>query len=212
MSRLADGRSAGTSSVSIWRRSIDWRLFAGRSASLFLCTLQIACATGGASSFDERVSYPEICLEIACRPTVYGSMFYGDGGRIRFPVHGGPYVHDGRIHILRGEDFRVEPRMVRGEVAELSYLANPVSPRSTFFVSLQRKDGFAVLEFENPFSGPVLFRAAAIDSETYRHSDERSCSIGPQERIAGRWFSGIDGVVIYNVEFVESSAWQSGCW
>lgn len=119
------------------------------------------------------------------------------------PVAEGPYVYDGLVHILQGEAFRVEPKILDESIIGLQYTAQGGSLRTTFALSLRREEDETVLYLTNPHARAVRYRLVAGLYGDYRRSYQRICVAGPQAMATARWESPVQRVIVSDLQFVD---------
>lgn len=175
----------------------------GRLRGCAFAILVAACGYDPGMAGRAGTALEGICAEVQCRPPTVVHLSGSDIRRMVIPTVPGPYVHEGRISILEGESFRVEPVIDGPTLVDLRYFDEPLSPRRTFFVEFERRGASSVLDFENPFSRHVLFRDSADSTSPNWDAPSRICIIGPGQSRSMAWDPETRGLVIHDLRIVD---------
>jgi hypothetical protein len=172
-------------------------------ASLLLSiVITLAFAQAGKPKADqERES---ICRRVPCRPAQILKLKISETEVAEYNIPEGPYVSDGRINVLSGEEINVE--FDDGEVGPTNprYIEKVTTPEKTMTFSLSLRDKETVLTVKNPFAKTILY-----DCMIRRHKAERmqKATVAPVQS-AGisfeHWPYPITQVLISNVRYVSS--------
>ena len=205
--RSGEGNTAPSFEAPGRRRSRCRSQVGSRSALAVGSLLLAGCVLSAEPAFLDPPAIREACSQVPCRPTEFSYSNHPEYRLIRIPVSGGPYVYRGRINLLAGEEFRILPILVHGEIDDLRYLEDQRSPRNAFSASFFEDADHSWLSFHNPFDRTVMFHM----SRAYWHSllvgDDVYCFVPPRQTLLHSWPPETEGVAIYEVSFVPALAW-----
>ena len=144
-----------------------------------------------------------ICQKVTCRPvtTVKLKLNAKEYFEMEFPK--GPYVAEGFINVLAGEEFLVEFDDADGVLSNPRYVKTVAKPERTVSFRLQQTDEGTVLQVKNPFTKNIIYDCFI---QHYSEQRMRKTSIVPVQ--AGlvsfeMWPYPVAQVVVSNVRYVQ---------
>jgi len=146
---------------------------------------------------------PSICERVPCRSatTVRLKLNSKEYFEMEFPK--GPYVADGFINILAGEEVLVEFDDANGALANPHYVKIATKPEQTISFRLEQTDEGTILRVKNPFARNIIYDCLI---QHYSEQRLRNTSIIPVK--AGlisfeMWPYPVAQAVISNVRYVQ---------
>ena len=144
-----------------------------------------------------------VCKRVTCRPvtTVKLKLNSKEYFEMEFPK--GPYVADGFINVLAGEEFLVEFDETDGALSNPRYVKTVANPERTISFRLAQTDEGTVLTVKNPFSKNIIYDCLI---QHYSEQRLRKTSIIPvQARLMSfeMWPYPVAQVVVSNVRYVQ---------
>jgi len=121
-----------------------------------LIALQVAVAQQTKDTA-ERETREAVCQRVTCRPPTTVRLRLNDKEYFEMQFPKGPYVADGFINILAGEELNVEFDDRRGQLSNPHYVKSPVHPERTISLRLEQKDENMILEIKNPFPKEIVY-------------------------------------------------------
>ena len=144
-----------------------------------------------------------ICQRVSCRPvtTVRLKLNNKEYFEMEFPK--GPYVADGFINVLAGEEFLVEFDETDGALSNPRYVKTAAKPEPAISFRLEQSAEGTVLQVKNPFAKNIIYDCAI---QHYSEQRLRKTSIAPVQ--AGlvsfeMWPYPVAQVVVSNVRYVQ---------
>jgi hypothetical protein len=169
---------------------------------LLLITILSACLVTAAQQTPEPAR-EAVCQRVPCRPdtTVRLKLNNKEYFEIEFPK--GPYVADGFINVLAGEELLVEFDAADGTLSNPHYVKTAANPERTISFRLEQTDEGTILRVKNPFSKPVIYDCLI---QHYSEQRLRKTSIVPVQ--AGlvsfeMWPYPVAQALISNVRFAQ---------
>ena len=144
-----------------------------------------------------------VCQRVPCRPvtTVRLKLNNKEYFEMEFPK--GPYVADGFINVLAGEEILVEFDDTEGKLSNPHYVKTAAKSERTISFRLEQTDEGTTLQVKNPFTKNIIY-----DCLIQHHSEQRlrKTSIIPVR--AGlmsfeMWPYPVAQVVVSNVRYVQ---------
>ena len=115
----------------------------------------------------------------------------------------GPYVAEGFINVLAGEEIMVEFDDTDGVLSNPRYVKTVAKPERTISFRLEQNDEGTVLQVKNPFSKSIIYDCAI---QHYSEERFRKTSIIPvQARLMSleMWPYPVAQVVVSNVRYAQ---------
>ena len=144
-----------------------------------------------------------VCQRVPCRPVtaVRVKLNKKEYSEIEFPS--GPYVAEGFINVLLGEEILVEFDEAGGALSNPHYLKTAAKPERAISLSLEQTDEGTVLRVKNPFTKSIIYDCLI---QHYSEQRLRKTSILPVQ--AGlmsfeMWPYPIAQVVVSNVRYAQ---------
>jgi hypothetical protein len=144
-----------------------------------------------------------VCQRVPCRPgtTVRLKLNNKEYSEMEFPR--GPYVADGFINVLVGEEVLVEFDDTDGKLSNARYVKTAAIPERTISFRLEQTDEGTVLRVKNPFTKSIIYDCLI---QHYSEQRLRKTSILPVQ--AGlmsfeMWPYPVAQVVVSTVRFAQ---------
>lgn len=110
----------------------------------------------------------QICREVACRPDTEVTLMVDEDRYFQTTVHGSPYIYDGLVSVLAGEEIHLEGEVgADGVIANLRYVPEIVNPEKTISITLfQAAEGRVhktmMMKITSGFGGNVRYTAGIM--------------------------------------------------
>jgi hypothetical protein len=143
-----------------------------------------------------------VCRRVPCREATTITLKINKREFAEFEFPKGPYVVDGYINLLAGEEINVEFEVVDNVLSNARYVAKISAPEKTIRFKLEQTEQGTVLAVKNPFAKNILYDCLI---QHYKTQGLKQISIMPvQSRLASfeLWPYPITQVVINKVRFV----------
>lgn len=144
-----------------------------------------------------------VCQRVPCRPvtTVRLKLNNKEYFEMEFPK--APYVAEGFINVLAGEEFLVEFDDTDGMLSNPHYVKTAAKPERTISFRLEQTDEGTILQVKNPFTKNIIYDCLI---QHYSEQRLRKTTIVPVH--AGlasfeMWPYPVAQVVISNVRYVQ---------
>ena len=127
-----------------------------RITSTLLILLSVAVVAVGQQQTPEQAR-DAVCERVPCRPatTVRLKLNAKEYSEMEFPK--APYVADGFINVLAGEEILVEFEDVDGVLSKARYVKTADKPERTISFHLEQTDEGTVLRVKNPFAKSITY-------------------------------------------------------
>ena len=144
-----------------------------------------------------------VCQRVPCRPvtTVRLKLNNKEYFEMEFPK--GPYVAEGFINVLAGEEFLVEFDDSDGVLSNPRYVKTAAKPERTVSFRLEQTDEGTILQVKNPFTKNIIYDCLI---QHYSEQRLRKTTIIPvQARLVSfeMWPYPVAQAVISNVRYVQ---------
>jgi hypothetical protein len=126
--------------------------------TLILVILFSTClATTGQQQQTADQAREAVCQRVPCRPatTVRLKLNNKEYFEMEFPK--GPYVADGFVNVLAGEELFVEFDNADGSLLNPHYVKTAAKPERTISFRLEQTDEGTVLRVKNPFAKNIIY-------------------------------------------------------
>jgi hypothetical protein len=146
-----------------------------------------------------------VCRRVTCRPAKTLRLKVGETEVAEFDFPKGPYVADGYINLLSGEEINVEFDDGAGGPTNPRYVEKVTSPEKTVTFSLSLKDIGTILSVKNPFPKNILYDCLI---QHYKAQRLQKTTIVPVESglvSFEHWPYPITQVVISNLRYASSN-------
>jgi hypothetical protein len=145
-----------------------------------------------------------VCSRVPCRPAQILKLKISETEVAEFDIPEGPYVSDGRINVLSGEEINVEFDDGADGPTNPRYVEKVIAPEKTMTFNLSLRDKETILTVKNPFAKTILY-----DCLIRRYKAERmqKASVTPAQSGGisfEHWPYAITQVLISNVRYVSS--------
>jgi hypothetical protein len=145
-----------------------------------------------------------ICSKAPCRPAQILKLKISETEVAEFDIPEGPYVSDGRINVLSGEEINVEFDDGADGPTNPRYVEKVTAPEKTVTFNLSLRDKETILTVKNPFAKTILY-----DCLIRRYKAERmqKATVTPVQSGGisfEHWPSPITQVLISNIRYVSS--------
>ena len=144
-----------------------------------------------------------VCQRVTCRPVTTVRLKLNNKEYFEMDFPKGPYVADGFINVLAGEEVLVEFDDTDGVLSNPRYVKSAAKPERTISFRLEQTEEGTMLQVKNPFTKNIIY-----DCLIQRHSEERlrKTSIIPvQARLMSfeMWPYPVAQVVVSNVRYAQ---------
>ena len=144
-----------------------------------------------------------VCQRVPCRPvtTVRLKLNNKEYFEMEFPK--GPYVAEGFINVLAGEEILVEVDDTDGTLSNPHYVKTAAKPERTISFRLEQTDEGTILQVKNPFAKDIIYDCVI---QHYSEQRFRKTSIIPvRARLMTfeMWPYPVAQVVISNVRYAQ---------
>ena len=142
--------------------------FTMRIISILLILLSTGLVAMGQQQQTADQAREAVCQRVPCRPvtTVRVKLNKKEYSEIEFPS--GPYVAEGFINVLLGEEILVEFDEAGGALSNPHYVKTAAKPERTISFRLEQTDEGTVLRVKNPFTKSIIY-----DCLTQHYSEQR---------------------------------------
>ena len=144
-----------------------------------------------------------VCQRVPCRAATTVRLKLNDKEYFEMEFPKGPYVAEGFVNVLSGEEVFIELDEADGQLSNPHYVERPSKPERTISFRLEHTDHGSVLRANNPFAKNVLYDCLI---QHYSEQKLRKTSILPvPARLLGfeAWPYPVAQVVITNVHYVK---------
>lgn len=144
-----------------------------------------------------------VCKRVECRPVTTVKLKLNDKEYFELEFPKGPYVADGFINVLAGEEVLVEFDDTDGVLANARYVKSATKPEQTVSFRLEQTAEGTVLKVKNPFAKNIIYDCFI---QHYSEQRLRKTSIIPvQARLTSfeMWPYPVAQVVVSNVRYVQ---------
>jgi hypothetical protein len=144
------------------------------TAMLLILLSSCLVAVGQQDNADQ--SREAVCQRVPCRPvtTVRLKLNKKEFFEMEFPK--APYVAEGFINVLAGEEILVEFDDTDGTLSNPRYVKTVAKPERTISFRLEQTDNGTVLQVKNPFTKSIMYDCAI---QHYSEQRFRKTSIVP---------------------------------
>ena len=144
-----------------------------------------------------------ICQKVPCRPVTNVRLKLNNKEYFEMEFPKGPYLAEGFINVLAGEEFLVEFDDADGVLSNPRYVKTAVKPELTVSFRLEQTDEGTVLQVKNPFKKNIIYDCFI---QHYTQQRLQKTSIIPVQ--AGlvsfeMWPYPVAQVVISNVRYIQ---------
>ena len=182
--------------------------FAKEHFSFYLASLLLPAiftlALAQASKPKAEQEREAVCRRVPCRPAKTLKLKVSNTEVAEFDFPKGPYVADGYINLLSGEEIYVEFDDGADGPTNPRYVEKVTAPEKTVTFSLDLKDVGTILTVKNPFAKNILYDCLI---QHYKAQRLQKTTIVPvQSGLISfeHWPYPITQVVISNVRYVSS--------
>lgn len=144
-----------------------------------------------------------VCKRVACRPVTPVRLKLNNKEFFEMEFPKGPYVADGFINVLAGEEFLVEFDEADGALSNPHYVKTAGKPERTVSFRLEQTDEGTVLQVKNPFRKNIIYDCLI---QHYSEQRLRKTSIAPVQAALvsfEMWPYPVAQVVISNVRYAQ---------
>ena len=142
-----------------------------------------------------------VCRRVPCRPAVTLKLKVSETEVAEFDFPKGPYVADGYINLLSGEEINVEFDDGADGLTNPRYVEKVTSPEKTVTFSLSLEDVGTILSVKNPFAKNILYDCLIQHYKAQRLQKTTTVSVESGLVSFEHWPYPITQVVISNVRY-----------
>lgn len=167
---------------------------------ILLSTCQVAMGQQQQTADEAREA---VCQRVPCRPVTTVRLKLNNKEYFEMEFPRGPYVAEGFINVLAGEEFLVEFDDSDGVLSNPRYVKTAAKPERTISFRLEQTDEGTILQVKNPFTKNIIY-----DCFIQHYSEQRlrkTTIIPVQARLVSfeMWPYPVAQVVISNVRYVQ---------
>ena len=135
----------------------------------------------------------KICEEVPCRPDTDVQLMVDNDRFFESTVHGSPYVYDGLVSVLAGEEIHVEGNLdASGKVVDLHYVPAVVHPSRTITIAFaQTAEGrihkSMIMKISSGFEGTIRYSAGIMPAGSTDVFGTSTCPIRSGVPVMEMW-------------------------
>lgn len=144
-----------------------------------------------------------VCQRVPCRPATTVRLKLNDKEYFEMEFPKGPYVAEGFVNVLSGEEVLVEFDDSEGKLSNPRYVKTAAKPERTISFRLEHTDKGTILEVKNPFTKNIIYDCLI---QHYSEQRLRKTSIIPVPaglKSFEMWPYPVAQVVVSNVRYVQ---------
>ena len=143
-----------------------------------------------------------ICQKVICRESKTVSLKLGNKKVISFDFPKTPYVAEGYINVLTGEEINVEFDENANTLINARYVERVKSAAKTIVFKLSQTEDGTVLSVNNPFSKDIIYDCLIQNYKTEKLQKTSIIPVGSKLLSFEMWAEPIPQILISNVRFV----------
>jgi hypothetical protein len=174
-----------------------------RIITILLTLLATCVVTLGQQQQTPEQAREAVCQRVACRPVTTVRLKLNNKEYFEMEFPSGPYVADGFINVLAGEEVLVEFDDGSGALSNPHYVKTVAKAERTISFRLEQIDEGTVLRVKNPFTNRITYDCLI---QHYSEQRLRKTSILPvQAGLASfeMWPYPVAQVVVSNVRYAQ---------
>ena len=177
--------------------------FTMRIMPMLFILLSICLVAMGQQQQTPEQAREAVCERVPCRAVTTVRLKLNDKEYFEMEFPKGPYVADGFINVLAGEEVLVEFDDTDGMLSNPQYVKTAAKPERTISFRLEQSDQGTILRVKNPFTKSIMYDCLI---QHYREQRLRKTSIVPVQ--AGlvsfeMWPYPVAQVVVSSVRFAQ---------
>ena len=133
------------------------RLLTRTIVTLFIGLTVLPLALGQQGQDAAEQAREAVCQRVPCRPPTTVRLRLNDKEYFEMEFPKGPYVADGFINVLAGEEVNVEFDDGGGRLSNPRYVKAAAKQERTVSLRLEQTDEGAVLRVKNPFGKAIVY-------------------------------------------------------
>lgn len=144
-----------------------------------------------------------VCQKVPCRAVTTVKLKLNNKEYFEMEFPKGPYVAEGFINVLAGEEFLVEFDETDGALSNPRYVKTAAKPERTVSFRLEQTDEGTILTVKNPFAKSIIYDCVI---QHYSEQRLRKTSIVPvQAKLVSfeMWPYPVAQVVVSNVRYAQ---------
>src|SRR5947209_5014654 len=126
-------------------------------ATLFIVLTFSPLVFGQQSQDAAEQAREAVCRRVPCRPPTTVRLRLNDKEYSEMEFPKSPYVADGFINVLAGEELNVEFDEDGGRLSNPRYVKTPTKPEHTISFRLEQTDEGMILKIQNPFGKTIAY-------------------------------------------------------
>lgn len=164
-----------------------------------LSAFQVAVAQQANNDADK--AREEICMRVPCRPPTTVRLRLNNKEYFEMEFPRSPYVADGFINVLAGEELNVEFDESNGRLSNPSYVKDSTKPERTVSFRLEQTDDGMILTVKNPFAKAITYDCLIQHYKEQRLQETSTVPVQGRLMSFEMWPYPIAQVAISNVQF-----------
>ena len=142
-----------------------------------------------------------VCQRVACRPSTTVRLRLNNKEYFEMEFPKSPYVADGFVNILAGEELNVEFDESDGRLSNPHYVKAPTKPERTISFRLEQTDEGTVFRVKNPFAKGIAYDCLIQHYNEQRFRKTSIIPVGAGLMSFEMWPYPVAQVVISNVRY-----------
>ncbi|HEX8843163.1 MAG TPA: hypothetical protein VF791_00760 [Pyrinomonadaceae bacterium] len=162
-----------------------------------------ACLTASGQQAQDAAerAREEVCRRVPCRPPTTVRLKLNDKEYTELDFPKGPYVADGFINVLAGEELYVEFDEAEGRLTNPHYVKAAGHPERTVTLRLEQIEQGMLLNIKNPFARAIVYDCFIQRADEQRLRRTNVLPVGGKLENFEAWPYPVPQVVISNVRF-----------
>lgn len=167
---------------------------------LSACQVSVAQQASG----DAEKAREEICKRVSCRPPTTVRLRLNDKEYVELEFPKSPYVADGFINVLAGEELNVEFDESNGQLSNPGYVKTSTKPERTVSFRLEQSNDGMILTVKNQFAKDIVYDCLIQHYKEQRFQKTSTIPVRGGLISFEGWAFPIAQVAISNVRFTST--------
>lgn len=176
-------------------------LLTGTIVTLFIVLTALPLTSGQQHQGAAEQAREAICQRVPCRPPTTVRLRLNDKEYFEMEFPKSPYVADGFINVLAGEELNVEFDGGDGRLTSPRYVKTPAKPEHTVSLRLEQTDEGMVLRVKNPFGKSIVYDCLIQHYNEERFRKTSIIPVGGGLMSFEMWPYPVAQVIISNVRY-----------
>ena len=177
------------------------RLLTRTIVTPFIVLTVLPLASGQQGQDAAEQAQETVCQRVPCRPPTTVRLRLNDKEYFEMEFPKSPYVADGFINVLVGEELNVEFNEDEGRLSNPRYVKAPAKPERTVSLRLDQTEEGTVLRVKNPFGKAIVYDCLIQHYNEQRFRKTSIIPVGSGLMSFEMWPYPVGQVVISNVRY-----------